>query len=395
MKKIIVMAASVVMAVEVQASGFGLYQASVRSSALGGAVIGKAVDASANFYNPATLTDLTNITVTAGVITEHPRARMKVDGGTSSPMDPGVFWLPHFGLAIPLPYDFSFGFICMPEYGLGSSYDNNWELANSSIQTTVQSFTLTPNLAYKLTDKWSIGGGMRWIFFDFEQYSQPYPGLVYNRLWGDNRAADLGWHVGTKYDIFDNFSVGLTYKSKTLVHVEGKSDTDGLKNIHVPAETTLEMPDSITAGFNWDITKTWHLGGSVMWTQWSTLSTLDFNLGGSHTPCVLEWKDTYRYAIAPSWDFAEDWTWMWSYAYETDCTADQISTMLPSAERHMLTTGVAWKCWAGLELALSYGMILMDGSDSSHAKDYTGQLREYRAYRGISHAVGFSVTYRF
>jgi len=395
MQKIVISALVALVATAVYASGFGLYQASARGAALGGAVVGKGVDASANFYNPATLTDLTNITVSAGFVTEHPRARIKVDGQPSTAMNPGLFWLPHCGVAVPLPWDFTFGFMCLPEYGLGSAYDENWELVNASQETTVMSFTMNPNLAYKITDKWSVAAGLRLVFFDFEQYSQPMPGKVYNRLWGDNRAADMGWQIGTKYDIFDNFSVGAVYKSKTLINVEGKSELDGLKNSCVHAETELEMPDSVTVGFNWDVTDTWHLGGAAMWTQWSTLGTLDFNLGGQHSPCVLEWEDTYRFTLAPSWDFAEKWTWMGSYAYETDCTGDQLSTMLPKAERHMLTTGVAWKCWAGLELAASYGIIIMDGSGGSRARDYLGGIHEYTAYRGISHAVGFTVTYRF
>ena len=108
----------------------------------------------------------------------------------------------------------------------------------------------------------------------------------------------------------------------------------------------------------------------------------------------LNWVDTYRIAVAPSWDFAEDWTWMASYAYETDCTGDQDSTMLPCADRHMITTGLAWRCWAGLELALSYGIIIMDARPSQ-ATDAAGVMRDYCAYRGLSHAVGFTITYRF
>ena len=85
---------------------------------------------------------------------------------------------------------------------------------------------------------------------------------------------------------------------------------------------------------------------------------------------------------------------MASYCYETDCTAHQDSTMLPNADRHMITTGLAWECFKNFELALSYGMILMDGG-TSQARDATKQLREYTAHRGISHAAGFSITYRF
>ena len=93
MKKAVILWAAVLMSVSVFASGFGLYEMSTASHALGGAVVGKAVDASANYFNPATLSDLTNITVSVGFVTEHPSARMKVTGyGGSSEMNPGLFW---------------------------------------------------------------------------------------------------------------------------------------------------------------------------------------------------------------------------------------------------------------------------------------------------------------
>ena len=376
-------------------SGFGLYEMSAASHALGGAVVGKAVDASANFFNPATLSDLTNITVSAGFVTQHPSARMKVNGSAgSSEMNPGLFWLPHFQLSVPLPAGFTFGFGGYVECGLGSAYDRNWPLVNSSQETTVESFTLNPNLSYAITDRWSVGAGIRFFYFDFEQYSEPMPGAVYHRLKGDNRLGDWGWQVGTRYRLLDNFAVGAVYKSMINVNVDGKSQTDGAVNRWVDASTDIDMPESITGGFNWDVTDDWHFGSAFTWTKWSSFDTLNFNLGGINTPVRLNWVDTYRIAVAPSWDFAEDWTAMASYAYETDCTGDQDSTMLPCADRHMITTGLRWNCWAGLELALSYGIIIMDGRPSQ-ATDAAGNLRSYCAYRGLSHAVGFTLTYRF
>ena len=178
------------------------------------------------------------------------------------------------------------------------------------------------------------------------------------------------------------------------VNVDGKSQMDGAMNRWVDASTDIDMPESIAGGFNWDITDNWHFGSAFTWTKWSTFDTLNFNLGGVNTPIHLNWVDTYRIAVAPSWDFAADWTWMASYAYETDCTGDQDSTMLPCADRHMITTGLAWRCWAGLELALSYGIIIMDARPSQ-ATDSLGELRRYCAYRGLSHAVGLTLTYRF
>lgn len=393
------------------ASGFGLYEASAKSYALGGAVIGKAVDGSANFFNPATLTDLTNVIVTVGFMTEHPRARIKVDGNPSENMDAGVFALPSFQSAVPLPWDFVFGLGIMPEYGLGSAYDNGWTMNWNSTETTVMSFTVNPNLAWKWGD-FSIGAGLRFLFFDFEQYQYPWVGAngmhlgrMNSRLKGDNSMKDFGYQVGMKYDITKDFSVGVVYKSLTLVHVDGKSEVTpqganpyaaaGAKLVNVPAETELELPQSVTGGFNWDITDTVHLGGGVSWTQWSSIKTLDFDLNGYHKPIKLEWNDTWRVGIAPSWDFADDWTAMVSYVYENDCCGDQESTMLPAADRHMISAGLSWRPYDWMEVALTYGIIIMDGQETQCRDTVDNRLYRYQAYQGISHAAGLSVTFSF
>ena len=408
---------AVLMASGAGASGFGLYEASAPTYALGGAVIGRAYDATANFFNPATLTDLTNITVTAGFMTEHPRGRMKSDvpNGRTTSMDPGAFLLPHFHLAVPLPWDFAFGLGVMPEYGLGSEYSKNWDLNFNSVDTTVTSFTVNPNLAYKVTDKWSLGAGMRFLFFDFEQHSYPvvtpYDHRFKNRLKGDNDMEDFGYQIGTKYDLFDNFAVGLVYKSMTRVHVKGTS-RNSLASVADPvtaaalstaaaqksgdAKTSIDLPQSITGGFNWDITPTWHLGGTVAWTDWSSIDTLHFHLPGQTKLIRLKWKDTWRFGLAPSWDFAEDWTWLASYVFETDCCGDQDSTMLPPSERHMLSTGLVWHFSKNLDFGLTYGIILMHGLESDCTEvNVSGEKYRYSAHRALSHAAGFTVTWRF
>lgn len=411
MKKVVLSGVFVLATASVWASGFGLYEASAPTYALGGAVLGRAHDASANFHNPATLTDLTNITVTAGFMTEHPRAQIEgVQGGRpfgSRNMNSGCYLLPHFHVAVPLPWNFAFGLGVMPEYGLGSKYDDSWPLNYGSVETEVTSFTVNPNLACKLTEKLSVAGGLRFLFWDFEQYSHPYSYRdgyhINNRLKGDNGMTDFGYQVGLKYDLLKSLSFGLVYKSLTVCHVEGKSETGGYVSTpygpvsqvrRSAAEATLEMPQSLTGGFNWDVTDAWHVGGYVGWTQWSTISQVPFLFGdGSSQICAFNWKDTWRVGIAPSWDFAEGWKWMVSYVFESDCASRQYSTMLPPSNRHMISTGFAWNCWAGLEIALTYGMILMDGLESHVSKSVPEDT--YRAYRGISHATGLTLTYRF
>ena len=393
-------------------SGFGLYQPSAISHAMGGALVGKAMDASANFNNPATLTDLTNIQFTVGFVTEHPRGRVETSCNgqpfARSTMDSGMFILPHFQLAIPLPADFTFGFGFEPDYGLGTSYDDLWPMNFSATETKIQSVVLNPNLAYKITEDWSVAAGARFLYFEFEQYSRPkpIPGATFgNRLRGDNGMKDIGWQVGTKYDVTDTFSVGAVYKSWIQTHVDGKVETCLLEGPGALAPVALArngrahaditMPQSVAVGCNWDVLPTWHLGAMVSWTQWSEYDTLHFELAGGDSYTKLEWRDTWRGSIGSCWDFAEDWKWLASYTYDMDSTTcDQASVMLPPADRHILGTGFVWNCWGGLELALSYACIFMDGGDMTMTNNL-GDRWQLKTCWGFCHAAGFSVTYRF
>ena len=419
-------------------SGFALYEPSAVSHAMGGALVGKAMDASANFNNPATLSDLTNINLTVGFVTEHPRCKVRVNDGSAEKLDPGLFWLPHFMASVPLPWGFTFGLGGDAEYGLGTKYGDNWSMNWSTTETTVQGYVLTPNLSYAITEDWSIGAGLRWLYFDFEQYSRPIApgdlsdygmgvqqfGTLKNHLQGDNEFKSLGWQVGTRYKILDNFAVGAVYKSAIDVKVKGDCSTSvagfndtlinqidmmapgmgntarqrimgGAREANGSARADLTLPQSVAGGFNWDITKTVHLGTMVSWTEWSELDSLTFRLPGNDRTTRLKWHDTWRFAVAPSWDFAEDWTWLVSFVYDMDCTAGhQESAMLPPADRHILGTGLTWRIWGGLECTLSYACIFMDGGTMS-THDVLGREYKLKASDGFCHAAGFSITYRF
>ena len=214
------------------AAGFGLYEGSARGNAMGGAVMGKALDASANYYNPATMTDLTGTVVTVGMTTEHPKADALVNGRKARKLDPGCFVLPHFYLTQELPQNFWFGLGVAPEYGLGTHYHQSWPLAWDTRSTTIKGLTVNPNLAYKVTDDWSVSAGFRLSYFEFEQYSDKMAvrdgvdyGTVRDHLKGYDGFLDWGWQISTKYDITKKLSVGLLYKSYIDTKVKGYNHT--------------------------------------------------------------------------------------------------------------------------------------------------------------------------
>ncbi len=238
------------------AAGFALYEGSARGNAMGGAVMGKAVDASANFYNPATLTDLTGTVVTVGMTTEHPKADTSINGKNGGKMDPGCFVLPHVYLAQELPWGFSFGLGFAPEYGLGSKYRDDWPMVWDTRKTTIEGLVLNPNLAYKVTDDWSVSAGFRIMYFTFEQYGNPMAvkdgqqyGTLDNRLKGDNGFADWGWQISTKYDITEKLSAGVMYKSHIDTKVRGtnRAKVRGYNDAPVAAQVDKGVQAALAA----------------------------------------------------------------------------------------------------------------------------------------------------
>ena len=213
-------------------AGFALYEGSARGNALGGGVMGKAVDASANFYNPATLSDFTNTVVTIGMTTEHPTADTSVNGRSEYKMDPGCFILPHAYVAQPLPYGFTLGLGVAPEYGLGTHYHKNWSLVWDTRETTIEGIVFNPNLSYAVTEDWSVSAGMRLMYFSFDQYSDQMAvsdghnyGKIHDHLKGDNGMTDLGWQLSSRYKITEKLSAGVMYKSFIDCKIKGHNHT--------------------------------------------------------------------------------------------------------------------------------------------------------------------------
>ena len=402
MKKLLALTMAVLAVSAAFASGFALYEPTAIGTSYGGALLGKGLDGSANSINPATLDDITNITVQVGFVTEHPRGRIRIsrDGKQykCSPMDPGFFVLPHFQVVAPALWGFTFGLGVTPEYGLGTRYSHDSLMTWSSKQTTIEGFVINPNVSYRITDV---------LYFDFEQYSYPMAyladvnpqyGSIRNHLHGNNGLSSCGWQIGTRYKILENLSVGAVYKSKIDTRVKGHS------NVRMPgyisggaAAANLDIPQSIAAGINWDITSDWHLGAMVSWTDWSSLDTLLFHLPASqgNKNIKLNWHDSWRVGIAPSWDFAKDWTAVVSYVYDTNvCSYEQQSTMLPPGDRQIVSGGVSWRITQNLQIDVTYGIVIMDAK-SMHMNDALGRTYRMECRHGLSHAAGCTLTYRF
>jgi len=432
MKKLVLVLCGAALANAAFSAGFGLYEASARGNALGGTLVGSTKDASAVYYNPANMTETTNVSVMVGATMVWLYSDVTVDGRSERNMNPGIFCIPNFFVTTPVWGDlyFGLGFYC--ENGLGTKYGDRWTLAGDTLETTLEQFTLNPNLAYKLTDWWSVAAGLKMSYITFNNKKRPHHGTsgygLESELDGDD--VSMGYNFGTSFRLLENEDVGrlklgVVYRSQIKHNIKGDFDIDGTVPYRTPmgavpvsyaraggethsdASARLTLPQSLTAGLNWDSpNEKWHVGFATTWTQWSSVDTISFKIparkpGGeaSSYDQPLEWKDVWRFAVGLEYDVTDDLSLRCGYVFDMDPSSDNRgTTMLPSGDRNIVGLGFGYRIWRTLRLDIGYNLVMMDDGERAitlNKGDADESTHLFGTSSSYSHMLAASLSYTF
>ena len=436
-------------------AGFGIYEASARGNALAGALVGETGDATSNYYNPANNAFATNIQIAAGVTAIYPYCDHTVNHRSQDRMHTNWFTVPTFFLTVPLPYDFAFGWGNYTEFGLGTHYGYDWDLAGDTQKTTMRQVTMSPTLSYKITDRWSIAGGLRISWIQFINHKKPHHGEtlyhdvdqvvsapvhargtvsapdayhLHSKLKGEDWG--LGWIGATTFKATEDLSFGLVYRSQIRHNIRGNFDLDGNvsgtatgdlglyagdnylgRDIHISqdiyerqrahrgASAHLTLPRSIVGGVNWNVTQRYRVGASVTWTEWSSVDTINFRIREYGFKQPLRWNDVWRFGVGMEYDLYDWLTTRIGYAYDMDPSSKHNgTTMIPSGDRHIIGTGLGFKVTDNLFIDLGYTFIRMNNHNRTITlKTQSGEEKHYRwsTRNGFSHLPSLTVRYYF
>ena len=405
-------------------AGFGLYEASARGNALGGTLVGSTKDASSVYYNPANMTETTNVSVMVGATMVWLYSDVAVNGRSQQNMNPGLFCIPNLYVTTPVWGDLYFGLGIYCEDGLGTQYGDRWDLAGDTVKTTMEQFTLNPNLAYKITDWWSVAGGLKMSYIYFYNKKHPYWGVpgydLKSELEGDDFS--IGYNFGTTFRLMESqdygrLALGVVYRSQIKHDIKGDFDINGRvphpkygaipysatgASTHSDASAKLTLPQSLTAGLNWDSPNDrWHVGLATTWTQWSCVDTIAFKIPArkptgesSSFDLPLGWDDVWRFSAGVEYDVLDDLSLRCGYVYDMDPSSDERgTTMLPGGDRHIIGLGVGYYLWRTLRLDVGYNLVMMD----SGSRDITvnGQKCDFATDNSYSHMLSASLSYTF
>jgi long-chain fatty acid transport protein len=192
---------------EQSATGQGL---SFAGAAAGGAGLGSM------FWNPAAITDFNGIQVSASSTFIVPYAKLTTAsgsapgyaainalGGTSSSGDEAMdAYLPAGYMSWQINDQLWAGLSVNAPYGLSTKPDSSWSGRTYNSTTSLRTITVTPTLAYKFNDQFSVAAGISYMSLN-ARYTSAAPALANPANWGvlgiDGSGSAWGYTLGATF----------------------------------------------------------------------------------------------------------------------------------------------------------------------------------------------------
>lgn len=336
---------------QVFALGFRNPDQDARATGQGEAFVAQADDASAIYYNPAGLTQIQGTEVTSGAMISFPDSKLK-GGGAGAEMNTMAF-LPHLYTATDLgaaqsPWRFGLGFNV--PFGNAAEYAENGPLRYLVTRASLAVFNIEPAVAYQVNEHLSLGAGLN-IYdattalsrhVDLSAFALPDGHFHFH---GDGQA--FGGTAGLMWKINPQHTVGVVYRSPFAVNFVGNADLNTvLGRQSVPADASIQFPQSIAGGYAFWPTKQLKLEADIEWTNWDTLNKLVLHAPGSTvngTTIPFNWADSMFYEFGVQYEVNDHWTVRGGYIYSENTVPDATFTpTVPDSNRHVFSVGLGY-----------------------------------------------------
>lgn len=343
------------------AAGFQLSEQSAIQ--MGRAMAGAGVvgdDLSAVHYNPAGMTLLSGTRMQAtgtwvavnldyesrdGSVTENGRLKgQTIPAGFITHQINDSLWA---GLGLTVPY------------GMGTEFDENWGGMDRGTESMILTFDINPNLAWKVNDKLSVGGGISLQYakaelgFGFDVPS--FKTVAHANVKGDSWA--WGWNVGMMFQPVETVRVGLAYRSHIAHNADGHTtlDINGMRSLTSDMKVRIKTPDTITLSATWEATDALRLSGTARWSKWSNFKSLSLDNSGfdnqmvdliasAHSTITNNWDDTWFFSVGADYKLNGQWTVRGGVAYDQGPVENQYRmAVIPDTDRVWFSGGASYK----------------------------------------------------
>jgi long-chain fatty acid transport protein len=336
-------------------SAGGLYLYEIGTSDLGFAGAGtaaRAEDVSTVYSNPAGMTRLAGNQVTVGGQALYGKAEYKLDGnGQLSGSNPGnsIGWLPGMSAfySHSVSNDLKLGIATYGNFGLAENFGNTWAGRNLVDKTALMAMTIQPTMAYRIDDKWSVGGGL----------TANYGVLRLERVavvgGANQEQKDTDWSYGARlgvmYEMSKSTRVGLVWNSKTEFNFNVNPTVTGIlgRTYTTPFAANVPTPQQLMWSVYQRLSDRWAMMGNLGWQQWSHFANTTVETLGTTTTSSLQLKDTFHVAYGAQYTLNAQTKLNAGVAFDTSMYKNQSQTSFAAPN------GDTWRFGTGLQYALS------------------------------------------
>lgn len=442
-----------------RAGGFYLQEQSPKETGRALAGAGAAADdPSAIYFNPAAITELHGIQLSAGAVALMASAHQSnrgssrtlpgagpVGGPIVGPPPPGavsgfpvtgtsggnpfekVIPVPSFYLTGQVTDRFWLGLGVNAPFGLKLTYDDGFFGRYDSLHTDLKTYNIQASAAYKLDDHVSIGGGLDVQYVKATLTNalpplsplplmvspgpfSPLPTVIVPPVDGLARLSGHDWTVGWNAGLFYTdgaTNIGLSYRSGMRHRLSGTQTISGLQgplagaNGEFAASAPLSLPDIVTVGFMHRMTPALRAMVSARWYNWSRFKGIAVTTATGTSNKELDYRDSYSVSLGGEYDVSPVLTLRAGTMFDRTPTNPQLlTTRVPDGDRAWLSGGATWNISPALALNLSYAHNFIEKAaiirpDSYYPAPATITVTTRSQATGNADQIAASVTARF
>jgi long-chain fatty acid transport protein len=358
---------------------FGTAEVGLASAGYGA----RAQDASTAFTNPAGMTRLAGNQFLASGQLDYGRTNFGTGFGTS----PGLGaesggnafgsngWFLGGGAfySHSVSRELKLGFAMTGNFGGVTEYDDGWVGRYYVQQTKLIGLSFMPSIAYKVSDKLSLGASVNAMYGYYENQvainipDALRPGVVVpiQRAAGDAQLKlednTWGWggSLGLLYEFDPRTRVGLTWNSQINLDFSSAPDWSNLGalggilqasgRLTSTVNVGIKVPQQVMASLFTQVNDRWALLGSIGWQQWSKFGQVRLGVDNPNNPTSLTtaipFKDTWHFAAGAQYRLSGPWLLNFGIAYDTGFQGGTVSPALPA--------DAAWRFGIGAQQQLS------------------------------------------
>ena len=304
-------------------------------------------------------------------------------------------------------------------FGSSMNWGDNWAGAQLVQSINLKAYNLQPTVSFKICEHLSVGAGlmMTWGKFDLSRSMLPVgaanaqnvalnniiqivaPGTPnIFELAGDRNIMSLGLegkakmavgvNLGIMWDINEQWSLGMTYRSKLKMKVNsGSIDMSTIDDPTIQAvlgqllpkfdinpsaissaivKTELPLPASLTWGVSFRPVPKWEFAVDLQYVLWSAYDQLDVQILNPSTnlPVLTIPASDKNYSNTLAFRFggeyhALDWLTarMGMYVDESPVSSDYLNPETPSMTKLAYTAGVTFRPCKWMHVDLAYGYV--------------------------------------